>query len=50
MHQRSSCEADSFSVSQEIPGILWKPEFQYRIHKSAPPVLSVRDSVIFRIL
>jgi len=48
MQQRSSCEANSFSASQEIPGILWKSKVQYRIHKSPPPVLSVRDSIVFR--
>jgi hypothetical protein len=39
MEQRPSWEANSFSASQEIPRILWKPEIHYRIHKSPPPVL-----------
>jgi hypothetical protein len=38
MEQRPSWEAKSFSASQEIPHILWKLEFHYRIHKSPPPV------------
>jgi hypothetical protein len=38
MEQRPSWEANSFSVSQEIPRILWNPEVRYRIHNSPPPV------------
>jgi hypothetical protein len=38
MEQRSSSEADSFSASQEILRILWKPEVHYRIQKSTTPV------------
>jgi hypothetical protein len=49
MQQRFSCEANSFSASQEIPGIIWKPNVQYRIQKSPPPLLSLRRSVVFRM-
>jgi hypothetical protein len=47
MEQRHSCEANSFSASQEIPHILWNPEVRYRIHKSTPPfpILSQLNSV-----
>jgi hypothetical protein len=38
MEQRPSCEANSFSASQEIAHILWNPEVHYRIHKSPLPV------------
>jgi hypothetical protein len=36
--QRPTSEAGRFSASQQIPRILWKPKFQYRIHKRPPPV------------
>jgi hypothetical protein len=38
MEQRPSLEANSFSASQEIPRVLWKPEVHYRINNSPPPV------------
>jgi len=36
--QSPSWEANRFLVSQEIPQILWIPNFRWRINKSPPPV------------
>jgi hypothetical protein len=46
MEQRPPWEANSFSVSQEIPRILWNPEVHYHINNSPPPV----PMVPFRLL
>jgi hypothetical protein len=38
MDQSSNWEADSRSASQEIPGILWKPNVHCRVHNNPQPV------------
>jgi hypothetical protein len=47
MVQSPSWEANWFSASQEIPGILWNPNAHYRIHKRPPPVPA--QSIIPRV-
>jgi hypothetical protein len=38
MQQSPFLKAKRFSVSLEIPRILWNPRVHYRIHKCSPPV------------
>jgi len=38
MEQSPSWEANRFSVSQEIPRILWKPKVHYHLNNSPPPI------------
>ena len=34
MEQSPSSEANSFTASEDIPRVLWKSKFRYRIYKS----------------
>ena len=46
MEQRPSCVANRSLATQEIPHILWNPNFHYRIHngKTHIPILSHIDT------
>jgi len=45
MKQNHSWDANWFSASQEIPWILWKPEFHFGFHKCVPFVPTLNFSV-----
>jgi hypothetical protein len=42
MERSSFCEANWFSASQNISGILWNPEVHYHIYVCPPPVPILR--------
>jgi len=50
--EQSPYEAICHSVIQEIPRLLWNPEFMHHVHNSLPldPVLSQMNLVHTRIL
>ena len=45
MEQSHSSEANRFSVSQEIPRVLWKPKVHYHFHKCPHLSLSWASSI-----